>query len=205
MEKSAPADLPILDVIKRRWSPRAFSTDRPVEDHKLRCILESARWAASSYNEQPWRWILAKKADSEDQFNKALSCLVETNQAWAKDAPVLLITFVKSDFAKNGKPNRVAEHDLGAAMAQLSLQATAMGLFVHQMAGIDQDKAAQLYNPPANFTPYTAAAIGYGGNPAQLPEDWMQQAEQAERERQPLTDLVFADTFGNASPLMKMD
>ncbi|MEM6334366.1 MAG: nitroreductase family protein [Planctomycetota bacterium] len=203
MEKSAPAELPILDMVKRRWSPRAFA-DRPVEDHKLRCILEAARWSASSYNEQPWRWILAKKADGQP-FDTALSCLAEANQAWAKDAPILLITFVKTDFDKNGKPNRVAEHDLGAAMAQLSLQATAMGLFVHQMAGVDLDKVAQTYNPPDNFKPCTAAAIGYGGQPDSLPEEWMRDAETAERTRLPRTDLVFADTFGNAHPVMKLD
>ncbi|MEO0588387.1 MAG: nitroreductase family protein, partial [Planctomycetota bacterium] len=85
-----------LDIVKRRWSPRAFA-DRPVEDHKLRCILEAARWSASSYNEQPWRFILAKKADGAP-FDTALSCLAEANQAWAKNAPILLITFVKTDF-----------------------------------------------------------------------------------------------------------
>jgi nitroreductase len=204
MEKSAPAELPILDVIKRRWSPRAFA-DRPVEEHKLRCILEAARWSASSYNEQPWRWMLVKKADSQEAFDRAIDCLVEANQAWAKDAPVLLICFVKTDFEKNGKDNRVAEHDLGAAMAQLSLQATAMGLFVHQMAGVDLDKVAEVYGPPENFKPYTAAAVGYGGDPESLPEDWMREAEQADRTRKDRTELVFTETFGTPHPVMKLD
>ncbi|MEO0588388.1 MAG: hypothetical protein AAF078_12205 [Planctomycetota bacterium] len=115
------------------------------------------------------------------------------------------MTFVKTDFDKNGNPNRVAEHDLGAAMAQLSLQATAMGLFVHQMAGVDLDKIAATYTPPDNFKPCTAAAIGYGGQPDTLPEEWMRDAETAERTRLPRTDLVFADTFGNAHPVMKLD
>ncbi|MEM9252502.1 MAG: nitroreductase family protein [Planctomycetota bacterium] len=201
MEKSAPADLPILDVIKRRWSPRAFA-DRPVEDHKLRCILEAARWAASSFNEQPWRFVLTKKVDGES-FDKALGCLVEANQLWVKDAPVLLLTFVSMAFSKNGNPNRTAHHDLGLAMGQLSLQATAMGLFVHQMAGVDLDRIRDTYAVPEGFEPFSAAAIGYGGNPGQLP-DGLAEAETGERVRKPLTELVFADAFGKASPLMNM-
>ncbi|MEO0965209.1 MAG: nitroreductase family protein [Planctomycetota bacterium] len=201
MEKSAPAQLPILDVIKRRWSPRAFA-DRPVEDHKLRCILEAARWAASSFNEQPWRFVLTKKADGAP-FETALGCLAEANQLWVKDAPVLMLTFVSTKFAKNDKPNRCAHHDLGLAMGQLSLQATAMGLFVHQMAGVDLDRMRDTYAVPEDYEPFGAAAIGYGGNPGQLP-DGLAEAETAERVRKPLTELVFADEFGKASPLMNI-
>ena len=200
MEKPADADYPILDVIKRRWSPRAFG-DRPVEPHKMRCLLEAARWAASSYNEQPWRFMVVRKSE-EAAFEKALSCLVEANQAWARNAAVLLLTATKTTFAKNDKPNRVHQHDLGLAMANLSLQATAMGLFVHQMAGIDRDKVRAAYQVPDGYEPQTAAAIGYPGDPGSLSEDWMRDAEQAPRTRHPMPQFVFGETWEQPAPVL---
>src|SRR5436190_24164282 len=98
MEKPAPADFPIHDLLKRRWSPRAFA-DRPVEPDKLRRLLEAARWAPSSYNEQPWAFIVATK-DQPEQFERLLSCLVEFNQSWAKAAPVLMLTVAHQTFTK---------------------------------------------------------------------------------------------------------
>lgn len=200
MEKPAKNDYPILDVIKRRWSPRAFG-DKLIEPTKVRQLFEAARWSASSYNEQPWRFIVASR-DNEAEFSKALACLVEQNQAWAKRAPLLILAFAKKTFSKNKKPNRVHVHDLGAAMANLSLQATAMGMFVHQMAGVDLDKMASTYKVPDDFEPVTAAAVGYGGDPATLPEDF-RESELAERSRRPLEDVVFAGKWNSPAPLVK--
>lgn len=200
MEKPATPDYPILDLLKRRWSPRAFS-DRPVEPQKLRCVLEAARWAASSFNEQPWIFFLAQRTDSE-AFEKALSCLVEANRLWAKEAPVLLLTAVRTDFTRNGKPNRVAQHDLGLAMGNLVTQATAMDLFVHQMAGIDLDRMRDVYQLPAEYEPQTAAALGYAGNPGQLPEA-LAKSEQGPRTRKPLPEFVFGQSFGEPSSIVK--
>ncbi len=202
MEKPANANHPILDVIKRRWSPRAFS-DRPVEDQKLRTILEAFRWSESSYNEQPWALVVAKKVD-EKAFGKALGCLAEANQAWAKNAPVLILTAVCEDFSRNGKPNRVAEHDLGLAMSKLALQATAMGLFVHQMAGIDQDKARETYGIPDGWHAMTACAMGYAGDIGQLPENF-RESEQAERTRKALSEFVFDGQWDQAHPVVEND
>src|SRR5690606_2421192 len=128
MDKPARTNYPIHDLLVKRWSPRAFS-DRPVEPDKLRQLFEAARWAASSFNEQPWSFIVALKQD-QAAFDKALSCLTEANQAWAKLAPVLVLTTVKRHFEKNGKANRVCEHDLGLAMGNLCVQATQLGLYV---------------------------------------------------------------------------
>ncbi len=200
MEKPASSDYPILDVIKRRWSPRAFG-DRLIEPNKVRQLFEAARWAASSYNEQPWRFIVATK-DNEKEYKKALECLLEANQVWAKQAPLLILTVSKKTFSKNGKPNRVYVHDVGLAMANLTLQATAMGLFAHQMAGVDLDKVRKTYKIPDDFEPQTACAVGYAGDPDTLP-DSLKQAEHEERTRKPLTEIVFTGKWDEAASLVK--
>ena len=144
--KRAKPDHPIHELLASRWSPYGFA-DRPVSDDDLRSLFEAARWAPSSYNEQPWRYIVATKANPEE-FERLLSCLVEGNQAWAKAAPVLALGCTSLNFVRNGKPNAAAVHDLGLASASLVLEATARGLFVHQMIGILPDKARELYQHP---------------------------------------------------------
>src|SRR5262245_29708759 len=129
-QKQAKPDHPIHELIARRWSPYGFA-DRPVATEDLRSLFEAARWAASSYNEQPWSYIVASK-DNPEEFARLLSCLVEGNQAWAKAAPVLALGCTSLHFARNGQPNAAAVHDLGLASATLTLEATARGLFVHQ-------------------------------------------------------------------------
>ncbi len=199
MEKPAETQYPIHDLLKRRWSPRAFA-DRPIEPQKVRCLFEAARWAASSFNEQPWSFIVATK-DQPQAFEKALSCLVEANQAWARLAPMLILTTSKRNFSKNDKPNRVYIHDLGLAMGSLTLQATAMGLAVHQMAGVNLDRVRQEYDVPEGHEPVTAAAVGYAGEPGQLPEQWMREAEREPRTRKPFDQFVFGPKFGEPSGL----
>src|SRR6478736_8908287 len=143
MEKLAPADHPIEEILKRRWSPRAFS-NRMVGPDKLLSLFEAARWAASSFNEQPWSFILTTKEKPEEHA-ALLSCLMEKNQQWAHLAPVLMVSVAKLNFAKNGKPNRHAFHDVGLAMGTMLVQATALGLFVHQMAGFSVDKVREAF------------------------------------------------------------
>src|SRR5687768_11961615 len=132
--KLGTPDYPINDLLTKRWSPYAFS-DRAVSETDLRSIFEGARWAASSYNEQPWSYIVALKSNPEE-FERLLSCLVEGNQVWAKAAPVLAIGCTSLNFVKNGKPNAAAIHDLGIASCSLTFEATARGIYVHQMIGI---------------------------------------------------------------------
>src|SRR6266702_6198279 len=126
MEKLAETQYPIHDLLRRRWSPRAFS-DRRVEPDKLRSLWEAARWAASSFNEQPWSFIVATRQKQEEHA-RLLSCLVEKNQQWARLAPVLMVSVAKLKFEKTGKPNRHAFHDVGLAMGNLLVEATALGL-----------------------------------------------------------------------------
>lgn len=193
MHQPAPTDHDVHELIRTRRSPLAFAS-KPVGDAELRALLEAARWAASCYNEQPWRFIVARREHTA-QFEQLLSCLVETNQVWAKHAGVLMLSVASMAFALNGKPNRHAYHDVGLAAAQLTTQATALGLGVHQMAGFSPDRARELYAIPAGFEPVAALAIGYPGNPDDLPET-LRQRELGERKRRPQAEFAFTGTWG---------
>lgn len=193
MNQHNPTDHPVLGAIKQRYSAYQFS-DQPVEAEKLQALFEAARWAASSFNEQPWRFIVATKND-QAAYDKALGCLVEANQGWAQAAPVIVLTAVKQTFTYNDSPNRVAQHDLGQAAAHMALQAAELGLVIHQMAGIEQDKVVSTYGLPDGFTAETAIAIGY---PA---EGDLNDAESKARQRKPFDEFVFGDAWGKASGL----
>ncbi len=199
MEKLAETQFPIHDLLRRRWSPLAFA-DRLVEPEKLRSILEAARWAASSFNEQPWGFIVAAKQD-EPEWSRLLSCLVEGNQVWAKQAPVFMVSVAKLTFGRNGESNRHAWHDVGLAVGNLVVQATSLGLSVHQMAGILPDKVRELYGIPHGFDPVAGLALGYVGDPDSLPEP-LGQREQAKRMRKPLAEFIFSTRWGQVSPLV---
>ena len=199
MEKSADTAHPIHDLLARRWSPRAFA-DRPVPPDILRSLWEAARWAPSSANQQPWSFLVAAKDDPQE-FARMLDCLVEGNQIWAKQAPVLMIS-VAAKLDRDNDPNAHARYDVGQAVADLSVQATAAGLFVHQMAGILPDKIRELYQIPDSHEPVTGLALGYPGNPEQLP-DKLRQRELAPRTRKPIGEFVFAGRWGQASQIAK--
>ncbi|MCW9066473.1 MAG: nitroreductase family protein [Ignavibacteriaceae bacterium] len=187
-EKIASTEFPVIDLIKNRWSPRAFSSD-PVEEEKIMSLLEAARWAPSCFNEQPWNFIIFKK-ENRVEFNKIIDVLSPRNKQWAKDAPLILLSVAQANFERNGKANRHALHDVGAAVTNLTLQATSMGLYVHQMAGFDSEKAKQLFNIPKGYEPVSAIAIGYYGSPFDLPEEF-KKAESAHRSRKPISDFAF--------------
>jgi len=200
MERSAPAEYPIDDLLARRWSPRAFATG-PVDAALLRQLFEAARWAASCYNDQPWYYLVATREHLEE-FQKMLACLMEGNQVWAKHAPVLAISVARSNFQHNGSPNRHAQHDVGAASAFLALEATSLGLAVHQMGGFDAARARDTYHIPADFEPMAAIAIGYPGHPDSLSEQH-RVAETGPRLRRPISDFVYSGNWGSVAPFAK--
>ncbi|HEY9641138.1 MAG TPA: nitroreductase family protein, partial [Coleofasciculaceae cyanobacterium] len=167
-EKRVSTNYPIHALLAERWSPYAFEK-RPVAEADLRSLFEAARWSASSYNEQPWSYVIATQ-ENPDQFQQLLSCLAEGNQVWAKDAPVLALGIVNLKFTLDGKDNRAAVHDLGAASSNLTVEATARGICVHQMIGIFPDRARDLFEIPDDFEAWTALAIGYQGDPITLPD-----------------------------------
>ena len=199
MEKPAQTDYPIIDLLKRRWSPRTFS-DRIVEPEKLLSLFEATRWAASSFNEQPWYFVLATKQEPEEHA-RLLGCLAEKNQQWASQAPVLMVSIAKLKFEKTGKPNRHAFHDVGLAVGNLIVQATAMDLFVHQMAGFSPQKVSETYRIPDDFEPVAAIAVGYGVDEKVLPEPF-RAFDLGSRSRKPIGSFVFESTWGQAAPLV---
>lgn len=182
----------ILPAIANRWSPRAFM-DKPIEADKLHRVFEAARLAASSNNEQPWRFLVGIKGQGES-WNKSFAVLNEWNQKWNGHTPVLILTVAQKNFAKNGKPNAHAWHDTGAATTTLMLQAIAEGLHAHPMAGIHPDKAVELFNLPQDVEVVAVMALGYLGDSSILPEDM--RASEVRRPRKPLEELVFTETWG---------
>ena len=196
--KKAVTDYPILPILAERWSPYGFE-DRPVSETDLCSLFEAARWAASSYNEQPWNYLVGTRENSAE-FGRLLSCLVEANQAWAKAAPVLVLGIVSLRFSRNNQDNRAAVHDLGLAAGNLLAEATTRGLSVHQMIGILPDKARELYQIPEHFEAWTAMAIGYKADPTKLP-DALRERDMAPRQRKPLNKFVFTGRWGHPMPL----
>jgi nitroreductase len=199
-KKSAFTNHPIHELLAERWSPYAFE-DRQVSEADLCSLFEAVRWAASSYNEQPWSYIVATKQNPE-LFQQLLSCIVEGNQGWAKDAPVLALAIVSHKFTHNHEDNRAAIHDLGLAAGNLVVEATARGISVHHMIGIFPDKARDLFKIPKDCEAWTGMAIGYQGDPLTLP-DALKQRDLMPRQRKPLDQFVFSGKWGNPSPLVQ--
>jgi len=200
MSNPAPVEFPVNELIQNRWSPRAFS-EKPVPQEVLRSLFEAARWAPSSNNEQPWAYIVATKDDAEN-FEKSLGALVEFNANWARKAPVLVIAVAELAFAKNNAPNRNAQYDVGAASLQLSIEATARGLVVHQMAGFDPETAKEAYDIPQGWEPIAAMAIGYPGDASSLPEP-LQSREKAPRSRKRIREFVMSGQWGHTAEFAK--
>lgn len=199
MSKTAHPDHPILPQLAERWSPYAFA-DRAVAEADLRSLFEAARWAASSYNEQPWSYVVATRNDP-DALARLLSCLVEGNQAWAQRAPVLALGITRHSFTRNGKPNAAAEHDLGLAAGNLCAEATARGLAVHQMIGILPERARELYAIPDHSHALTGLAIGYAADPETALEE-LAERDRAPRSRKPLAEFVFGARWGEPSAIL---
>lgn len=196
MRKTATSEFPILDVLKERWSPRAYDS-KPVEDEKLWSLLEAARWSPSGGNSQPWSFIVTRKGDVA--FDKLVSALSANNQKWAGNAPVLIVNIGKTTRA-DGTPNPYAPYDVGQAVAHMSIQAESAGLRVRQMAGFNADQIRSAFEIPDEFNPLTVIAIGYFGSLDQLPDD-LQQRETLDRSRKPWNEFVFNGKFGE--PLTK--
>ena len=202
MRKPAPADRPIHPLLAERWSPYAF-TDEGVAEEDLIALFEAARWAASSYNEQPWRFIVARREEPA-AFEKVLSCLVPFNQGWAGHAPVLALGLVQTLRPGDGSPNAAAQHDLGLAAASLTVEATHRGLSVHQMSGIVADRIRDAWALPDDVLPLTGLAIGRAASLGATPED-MRDRQARPRERRRLPELVFGERWGEPAPFLDLE
>ncbi len=195
--KSAVTDHPIHPLLQARWSPRAFAPT-PVAADQLLSLLEAARWSASGGNVQPWSFVIAPREDA-DAFARLLGTLVEANRVWAQHAPLLVLT-VAQQLRAPGTPNPYALYDLGQAVAHLTVQATALGLRVHQLGGFDPEQARSAFAIPADYAPATVLVIGLPGDPATLPEP-LYAREVAERTRKPLDNFVFGGAWGQPAAL----
>ncbi|MEW6126368.1 MAG: nitroreductase family protein [Acidobacteriota bacterium] len=196
-EKPANHDYPINELIKQRWSPRLFEEGRTVEPEKLMSLLEAARWAPSCFNEQPWYYLVFDQRDPA-AFERARQCLMEGN-AWAREAPLLLLSVAKENFSHNGAPNRHAQYDTGAATGYMVLQAVELGLMAHQMAGYDAERARSEFQIPEGYTPMAMIAIGYPfkADLSQL-DDKTRTRELGLRSRRATRDLGFLGVWGKS-------
>lgn len=182
----------ILDILSKRYSPRAFS-EKAIELNKVDKLFEAARWAASSHNAQPWRFIYAANGN-KPTYDLLFDCLTEHNQDWVKFAPLLILTLTRKTYEHKNRPYKHAWHDLGLAVGNMTAQAMSMGLYLHPMGGFDSEKVIVNFNIPDEYEPVTMIAAGYLGDVNILPEE-LKQREIAERKRKLLSDIVFQKPF----------
>ncbi len=184
--KTAETNYPILDLIAKRWSPRAFS-NQDITDETLNTILEATSWSFSANNEQPWRYIVAKRGT--ETFQNISELFTPGNKTWAPNAAALMISIIKTTFERDNSVNKAAMHDVGAANAHLALEARAHNVFTHFIGGFDKNKTKEVFNLPEGFEPIACIALGYLGSPEQLNEILKTREEQP-RERRPLSEFV---------------
>ena len=189
-EKNAITQFPVNQCIANRWSGCAFEPDRLLTQEQIIMLLEAARWAPSCYGDQPWRFIVCDKRANKEAWDKAYHCISEGNQSWAGNAPLLLLSVADSILSRNGNPNRWGQYDTGAASENLSIQATDMGLMVHQMGGFNAERARDAFIIPEQFTPMAMLAVGYQLELEKIPNDLLGR-EIAERHRNPLGEHFF--------------
>lgn len=195
MHKPAITQVPINETLANRWSGRAYDASKQVSHEQIITLIEAARWAPSCFGDEPWRFIVWDKNADEKAWQQGFDCLVPGNQAWVKDAPVLLLVCADTLFNHNQKPNRWAQYDSGAAAENMCLQASSMGLMAHQMGGFDQDKARETCAVPEQYIPMAMMAIGYAADIASL-EGEVLTRETTPRKRRPINELFFANSWG---------
>ena len=186
--KVAPKVDGVLPVFHERWSPRSFA-EKEVSRETLKKIFEAVRWTASAHNEQPWRFLVGLRGT--ETWEKIYASLMESHQKWAAKAPVLILAVAANKFEHGDRPNRFAFYDLGSAVAHLTLQASALGLGTHQMAGYDTEKARGLLAIPEDYVMGAAIALGYQDEPEKLDDPAMIERETMTRERKHLAEFVF--------------
>lgn len=194
-EKKAVTDVPIHDLLARRWSPRAYDASKPVSREQITALLEAGRWAPSCNGDEPWRYLVWDRSRDPQGWRQAFDCLSEGNQKWVKNVPLLLLSCAGSVFAHNGKPNRWTQHDTGMASLSIALQAVALGLIAHQMGGFDEEKACAAFSIPAGYTPMAMIAVGYQAAPGVLDEE-TKAKELRPRARKPLGEHFFEGAWG---------
>ena len=178
----------ILEIIKERWSPYSFSSN-PVEEYKLKAMLEAAGYAPSSNNEQPWLFVYTTQ-DNTEVFNDYLGFLNNSNRVWARHAYALIISLARTKFFYNNRPNRFAFHDTGMAVANLLLQGVALDIYVHQMGGYSVEKVKEYLKLNDDIEPVAMMAAGYLGDGTSLPPELFRRDENR-RSRKSVNEYAF--------------
>ena len=189
--KRAVTQFPVIEEIKKRWSPRAFDTKKSITRDDINTILEAASWAPSAMNEQPWRYVVALKEETE-KFNAVVNCLFDANTLWAKNAAALVVSFAKLTYSSNGKTNSAALHDVGMANQNMLLQAASMDIYTHVMGGFDKEKVKEVFKTEPDMQPVVIIALGSLGNPEDLPEP-LKVREIAARTRKNIEEIVLPE------------
>jgi len=174
------------EIIEQRFSPMIFS-DKAVSQEDVQTMLNAATWAASAYNAQPWRFIYGLKGSKT--YDVLFNLMVEYNQNWAKTAPMLMLSIAEMKNSHSGDLNYWAMHDLGMAASSMVLQASSMGIQLHQMGGFDMDRARAELNIPESYVPVAMIAVGYPGNPETLDETFKKRANE-KRMRKPIQEVA---------------
>ena len=195
-ERKAHTSVPIDELLAKRWSPRAYDSERQVSREQLASLLEAARWSPSCNGDQPTRYLIWDRRRDPEGWQKAFDCLSENNRKWVKNVPVLMLSCAGSIFGHTGKPNRYGPHDTGAASMSLALQGTALGLAVHQMGGYDAVKAREAFGIPAEYTPMAMIAVGYQAATPDVLDDETKAKELRPRGRKPLAERFYEGGWG---------
>ena len=193
--RTADTSVEIHPLLSERWSPRAFD-GAAVRDHEVAALLEAARWAPSAMNHQPWRFLVGRSDETgpDTTYRGVFDSLGAANQLWAGRAPLLVAALARVEEA-DGSPREVGPYELGLAVAQLTVQAHALGLHVHQMGGFSAEQLSTTFAVPAGYRPVVVLAVGRQGDAETLP-DWARERETAPRERLPLAEIAYAGSFG---------
>ena len=195
MQKPAITRVPIDNTIANRWSGRAYDANKPISEQDVIALLEAARWAPSCFGDQPWRFLVWNRHADAASWEKAFDCLVPGNQAWVKDAPVLLLATADSIFTHNGAANRWGQYDTGAAAENICLQAASMGMMAHQMGGFDVEKTRSTFAIPEQYAIMAMISVGYPADVSTLQGEVLER-EQAPRKRRELGELFFNGSWG---------
>lgn len=194
MEKLATTSLPIHELIAKRWSPRSFDKSKYITKEQITQLIEAARWAPSSMNEQPWRFIVWDRNNDPENFQKAFDTLAEGNQIWCKNVNTLILALAYQKFS-DGNPNPSAQFDTGLAVENLILQSISMGLISHPMSGFDKAKIKQIFEIPEDYTPMAMIAVGYQADPDLLESPELVKREKASRIRKKVSDIAYWGNF----------
>ena len=184
-ERTEFAD-PVAAVLGQRHSGYAFDPSKPVTQEQIKTIIKAGQSAPSSYNDQPWCFVVCDRTTDPEAYEKVLSTLVEFNQGWAKNAPVLVLV-IASENSHQAEYNRWAQYDTGAAAFSMMLQATSLGLMAHQMGGFDAQKVSAIFEISRGYVPMAVMAIGY-----EMPEE----KKSVKKERKPLEENFFVGSWG---------